>query len=536
MAAKFKFIAKMAKKIKRIFTQPRILIWIFFILFSLYIIPSHAGNGVEISYVAQNSPFAGLISEGGMIQSINGMQIKSISDYTTAIEKIKPGEVVSIAVNGEVYRKLVGPDPNDNSSAYLGIHVKTPSKTNLELGLDLQGGARVTLNPITVKGVEFNQTVFDTTTQVLMARLNAYALKNVVIRQIQDVSGNKYIIIEMPGEGSEKIVDLVKSVGKFELKVMNETVFTGDAIVPPIGEPTQDMQTGQWKVTFTITPKAANELRDAYLAHTPKDPKSCSADTDCAPQFACSHDIAGGGLCLPRIEMYLDNKNMFSAPPAQSLYETWKYGEGSKNLVVETNTPESAKQVKVVLEAGRLPNQIKSLNVVSQDYIDPKLGRDFLKGAAFAGLAAILAVGAVIFARYRKLRIAIPIMITGLSEVLIVLGVAATIKWTIDLPAIAGLIATLGTGVDQQIIITDELLKGKASESWSMKKRTKVAFGIIVASVLTTGFAMLPLMYPGFTGLYALRGFAIVTIIGVTIGYLISRPAYAKLAEILLSE
>lgn len=525
----------MAQKIKEALKEPRILIFLAFLILAIFAIPSFSGGGVKVTYIAPDSSFQGSIDEGDMIQSMNGVDIETVDDYTEAASRVKPDDIVSLATKEKVYRKTVPPSEN-NESGYLGVHVKEPEPTNLDMGLDLQGGAKVTLKPITVEGVEFNDTVYDTTAQVLRTRLSSYALKNVVIRQVKGVEGNKYIIIEMPGKGSEKIVDRVKSVGKFELKIMNRSVFTGDAIVPPIGQPKKDQKTGQWRIQFTITPKSAGKLKDVYIEESPESPKSCSSNTDCSEEYACSRDVAGGGTCLPRIEMFLDENEMFSAPPAHSLYQTWRYGDISKDLVVETNTQEKAKQVRVVLEAGRLPKQIKTLNVISQDYIDPKLGRDFLRGAVIAGLAAMVAVGTVIFARYRNLKIAIPIMLTGLSEVVIILGIAATIKWTIDLPAIAGIITTVGTGVDHQIIITDELLKGESKEKWNLKKSTKTAFGIILAAVLTTSFAMLPLLYPGFTGLYALRGFAIITIIGVLVGYFISRPGYAKIAEIILSE
>lgn len=524
----------MAKKIKKILKEPRVLLFLLVLVLSIIAIPSFKGDAVVVSYVSPDSPFRNMIEQDDIIKSVNNVPIRNLNEYADVLEKIQPNEEVLIETNTESYTATSKESPL-YGQGYTGIHVMASKSTNLEMGLDLQGGARVTLSPITVEGVEFDDELFDTTTQVLAARLNAYALKNVVIRQIQDVHDSRYIIIEMPGEGSEQVVDMVKSVGRFELKILNETVFSGDAIVPPIGEPRRDFETGQWQVSFTIRVSAAERLRDNYLENAPASPSSCSVDDDCELGYACSRDI-GGGICLPSIKMFLDGYEMFSAPPARSLYQTWEFGESSRNLVVQSNTQEMAEQVKVVLEAGRLPEQIESLNVVSQDYVDPKLGSDFLRGAAIAGIVAIIAVGLVIFLRYRQLKIALPIMFTGLSEVLIVLGIATIINWTIDLPAIAGIITVIGTGVDHQVIITDELLKGQSRESWSLKRSTKTAFGIIVAAVLTTSFAMLPLLYPGFTGLYALRGFAIITIIGVLIGYFISRPAYAKIAETLLSD
>ena len=54
-----------------------------------------------------------------------------------------------------------------------------------------------------------------------------------------------------------------------------------------------------------------------------------------------------------------------------------------------------------------------------------------------------------------------------------------------------------------------------------------------MGAYLTTTFAMIPLIFAG-AGL--LKGFAIMTIIGVSIGVFIARPAYANVIEILLKE
>ena len=141
-------------------------------------------------------------------------------------------------------------------------------------------------------------------------------------------------------------------------------------------------------------------------------------------------------------------------------------------------------------------------------------------------------MGGVIFARYRKVAISIPIIITGLSEVFIILGFAALIRWNLDLAAIAGIIAAVGTGVDDQIVITDEVMYGrKNQEHWL--KRMKNAFFIIFAAYFTMLVAMLPLW---FLGAGVLRGFALTTIVGVTIGVFVTRPAYGKMIEILMEK
>ncbi len=107
-------------------------------------------------------------------------------------------------------------------------------------------------------------------------------------------------------------------------------------------------------------------------------------------------------------------------------------------------------------------------------------------------------------------------------------------NWQIDVPTIAGVIISIGGGVNDQIVITDETIRGAAKEeSRSWKKKLKMAFFIIFGAYFTTLAAMLPLLRAG-AGL--LRGFAITSLIGAAIGVFITRPAYAHIIETLLRE
>ncbi|MFA6089248.1 MAG: hypothetical protein WC755_05260 [Candidatus Woesearchaeota archaeon] len=105
---------------------------------------------------------------------------------------------------------------------------------------------------------------------------------------------------------------------------------------------------------------------------------------------------------------------------------------------------------------------------------------------------------------------------------------------TLDIAAIAGIIITIGTGTNDQIVMIDEILKNrnkKVSESSSFLGSLKNAFFVIFSAYAVIVVAMIPLLWSG-AGL--LKGFAITTIIGATMGVLITRPAFAKVIEILL--
>jgi preprotein translocase subunit SecD len=126
-------------------------------------------------------------------------------------------------------------------------------------------------------------------------------------------------------------------------------------------------------------------------------------------------------------------------------------------------------------------------------------------------------------------------MAISITELILLIGVAAIIGWNIDVAAVAGIIIAIGTGVNDQIIIADETLRGerRQEEVYDWKRRIKKAFFIIVGAYLTVVVAMLPLLFAG-AGL--LKGFALTTIIGATIGIIVTRPAYASIVEILLKK
>ena len=187
------------------------------------------------------------------------------------------------------------------------------------------------------------------------------------------------------------------------------------------------------------------------------------------------------------------------------------------------------KRLQTILITGSLP--IK-LNLVKTDTISPILGEEFVRNILLVGLVVVVSVAIVIFIRFRRLSITVPIIGTMFAEIVLVLGIASLIGWNLDIAAIAGILLAVGTGVDDQIVITDEVLRGE-SQIYGWRERIKRAFFIIMAAYFTTAVAMLPLLFAG-AGL--LKGFALTTLLGISVGVFITRPAYAAVVEILLKE
>jgi preprotein translocase subunit SecD len=385
----------------------------------------------------------------------------------------------------------------------LFISVASISISGIDQGLDLKGGSMIQLQleePV-------DSATMDVVTNVIDKRLNIYGVKDVKVRS----SGDQLVIVEMAGVTPEEVEKLVGNPGKFEAKIDNKTALTG---VDVENVDMYEITDTSWQVPFKISLSGAK-----HFAEVAK------------------------GKANEKVYMYLDGKLIDNDPP--ELSAGLANGEPTTELSVsggEASREEAeaqAMQVYTVLKTGSLPVKIK---VVGATTVSADLGQEFLKGTIIAGLLAILAISFIIFIRYKKPFLVIPILITSISEIVIVMGIASIINWNIDLAAIVGLIASIGTGVDDQIIITDEVLNNQADTEKRRRSRTRLnvknALFIVFASAGTLIAAMLPLAYVGFargaSGIGVLSGFAFTTVLGVLVGILITRPAYAKFVELFL--
>ncbi|MCX8175189.1 MAG: hypothetical protein N3E51_03220 [Candidatus Micrarchaeota archaeon] len=178
------------------------------------------------------------------------------------------------------------------------------------------------------------------------------------------------------------------------------------------------------------------------------------------------------------------------------------------------------RELASILKGGALPVQI---TIGSRTVIPAPLGSEFLR-LSLIGLAfALLAISLMVALRYRRLQIIVPMLSISFAELIILMAILGS--FTIDLSAMAGMLAAIGVGVDAQIVVTDELLK-KGEEA---RKRMEKAFAIITTSVTVAVVAMLPLLL--ISGLVEIIGFATATILGALLGLFISRPAYAAIVE-----
>jgi preprotein translocase subunit SecD len=376
------------------------------------------------------------------------------------------------------------------------------SINGIQYGLDLKGGSIIQIH--LEKPVDSD--TMSRVTAILDKRLNIFGVKDVKVRP----SGSQDVIVEIAGVKPEEVARIVGTPGKFVAKINNQTALLGSDITNV--QPYQ-VTGNEWHVPFKISVEGAN-------------------------RFA---QVAEGNANAP-VDMYLDDK-LISSPllsPELANGNPTTEVEVSGTASSKAAAEKEAKNIQTVLQSGALPVKV---NIEGISAVSAELGDQFKTGALTAGLLALIVISIIILIRYRTPLLVIPIIFTSLAELLLILGTASIIHWNIDLAAIAGIIAAIGTGVDDQIIITDEVLKGKAQKtrrSVGVNVRIQRAFFIIFAAAGTLIAAMLPLAYVGFsrgyTGIGVLSGFAFTTILGVLIGIFITRPVYAKFIELLLEK
>ena len=347
----------------------------------------------------------------------------------------------------------------------------------------------------------------DLTRDILNDKLNALGLKDIPVRTV----GEDYILIDFAGIDLATAKDIAEKPGKFEIRINTtgtETrhVLYGDSIVS-VGIP--GFHDNQWHTPFTLNEEGALALQKVAL-------ETGAVDNPNAHYLT----------------MYLDENVVYSAPLSYSAASqlknapiySWQASTGG-----DEEAKAEAQAIQIHLRAGALPVNVV---LVGSGHVDAALGEQFKTEALIAGLLSLLAVAGVVFRRYRRPEILIPMVGTSISEVIMILGVAAAIGWQMDLAAIAGIIAAIGTGIDHLVIITDEVLyEGKLPPTKVFVSRIGKAFGIIFGAAATTIIAMSPLVVMGFG---ALKGFAITTIIGVFIGVVIARPVYGVVIKEML--
>ena len=206
-----------------------------------------------------------------------------------------------------------------------------------------------------------------------------------------------------------------------------------------------------------------------------------------------------------RMAIVLDN-TIYSAPVIQERIT------GGRAQITGTFSMEEANNLAIVLRAGALPAPLK---IIQDLTVGPSLGRDSIeKGIKATLVAGILVV--VFMAVYYRLSGVIADFALVLNLVCLI-GALAALNATLTLPGIAGIILTIGMGVDSNVLIferiREELRQGKPVRLAIDAGYDKAFLTIVDSHVTTliTGFALF------LFGTGPIKGFAVTLCLGIAI-------------------
>ena len=317
--------------------------------------------------------------------------------------------------------------------------------------------------------------------------------------------GSSRILVQLPGvEDPNRIKELLGRTARMTFRLLDENANPSAATPPPGVEFLEGEQPGQrYAVRRRIEVDGAN-LSDARTGQNPQTGEwvvNFTFDSLGTRRFA---EITRQNVGRP-FAVVLDNK-VITAPVIREPIT------GGSGQISGSFNAASANDLAVLLRAGALP---APLTVVEERTVGPELGADAIR----AGLLS-LAVGATFVFLYMGLAYGLLGWFANVALLVNLLLMAAglsVLEATLTLPGIAGVVLTLGTALDANILINErireETRQGKPPASALEAGFTK-ASGTILDSNLTNLIAMACLY--GF-GSGPVRGFAITVAIGTVV-------------------
>ena len=195
---------------------------------------------------------------------------------------------------------------------------------------------------------------------------------------------------------------------------------------------------------------------------------------------------------------------VYSAPTIQSRL-------GAENRITSTHfTTQEADELAKILKAGALPANMKYLQELT---VGASLGRDSIRDGVRASAAAMafIALFMLVYYRFSGLNAIVALA----ANLLIVLAAMAYTDATLTLPGIAGIILTVGVGVDTNVLvferIREELRNGK-----TVRAAVQNGFDRVWITILDThATALIAAAFLFQFGTGPIKGFAVTLVIGL---------------------
>jgi len=357
----------------------------------------------------------------------------------------------------------------------IGKYEIVPVQKLVKLGLDLRGGVTVLLEAKDNPNDPVDDEKMTRAVATIRERIDTLGVAEPVITRV----GKNRIEVQLPEiQDPQRALDIIGQTAQLEFieEETKQVVLTGSDIKKAEAEYTDSSNgVGQAPaVAFELSSEGAKKFADATERNIGK-----------------------------VIGIYLDKKAI-SLPTVQSVIPD------GKGVITGSATMQEAGDLATLIRAGALPVELETLSVTA---VGPQLGADSFEKSIVAGQIGILLVLLFMLLYYR-----LPGLVSDIALMLyivIVLVVLASIKATLTLPGIAGIILSVGMAVDANVIIferiKEELRLGKTLRA-AIDSGFRRAFLTIFDSNITTLIAAVVLFYFG-TG--PIKGFAVTLSIGI---------------------
>ncbi len=350
-----------------------------------------------------------------------------------------------------------------------------PLTENINLGLDLQGGAEVVLQAVPdEEGGTVTKADMDKLVSVLSKRVNELGVSEPIIQ----IEGNDRIIVQLAGvDDPEEAIEVIGKTAKLEfVDPYGNVILSGD-----------QLSDASAQINNSVPKNEQNQVALKFNA------EGSEAFFQATSQFV-------GQI----IEIHLDGQAI-STPRVNG-----PISGGEAVISGGFATFEEASQLASLLRGGALP---VNLEILSKQTVGPTLGADSLAKSLNGALIGFIILFAFMIIYYRVP--GIWACISLLLYALILLWILDLIHAVLTLTSIAGFILSIGVAVDANIIIyeriREELFHGKSLKA-GIESGFKRAFWTIFDSNLTTLIAAVVLY---FFGSGTIKGFALTLSIGI---------------------
>src|SRR3954471_24851827 len=333
----------------------------------------------------------------------------------------------------------------------------------------------------------------DQSIEVLRRRVDALGTTEPNIQR----QGADRILVQVPGlQDPQRLKEILGQTAKLEFRMVAEPGATDVDLLPSKETP------GQTQAIERRVIVEGGDLTDAqpgFDNRTGEPVVNFKFNIRGAQRFGQTTSENVGRL----LAIVLDNQ-VISAPRILSPIT------GGSGQISGRFTVQQANDLSVLLRAGALPAK---LTIVEERTVGPGLGKDSIEAGKHATYVATVFVVIFMFATYGLFGFFANIAL--LVHVGLIFGLMSVLQATLTLPGIAGIVLTIGTAVDSNVLIyeriREEVHAGRSIVS-AIQAGFDRAFATIIDSNLTMAIAAVILF---FMGSGPVRGFAVVFVLGI---------------------